>query len=507
MSQPPEPQPWYGYPRPQLPVEGNPYAQGGTGPQRPRRKGLRGGPGAVVAALVAGLLLGGGGMYAFLGGGGTTTPAKPTVQETTKPPKATASSPAASKTPDAADINARRVAGDARAWLGGNDADLPRRTVLLNDLWTVGDTIVQAVYKEVTAYKLSDGAKVWSVPLPGPVCETPVNTTPDGKVVIAYKNTPSGQGGQCDQLRMIDLKTGTAGWHKELTSTGAMDGTISLRTAITGDTVMVVQNMWAAAYRVGDGARLFVSAVDNPGDCYPDEVAGGTRLLQIDTCAVGGDASFGQVKELDPRTGKVKWRWRTQKGWAVSKVYSVDPVVVTTYDRKDSLDTWRIVALKPDGKLRSTLATKKGAFKQCADTGDSGRGAQNCPGAAVGPNTLYLGSESKLAAFDLNTGKLSWGVQAEDGRRMYPLRAEGDAVIAYGGPSSREAGRVVRIAGRGDKVTRLLRHPDSAREVEFGMFAGNLAYGNGRVVITPSVVNGDDKVQEPRMLSFGPDTP
>lgn len=52
-----------------------------------------------------------------------------------------------------------------------------------------------------------------------------------------------------------------------------------------------------------------------------------------------------------------------------------------------------------------------------------------------------------------------------------------------------------------------MRHPAPARSTESRMFAGNLAYVNGRIVITPSGVNGSDSEHEARMLSFAPAKP
>lgn len=58
-----------------------------------------------------------------------------------------------------------------------------------------------------------------------------------------------------------------------------------------------------------------------------------------------------------------------------------------------------------------------------------------------------------------------------------------------------------------DTEERVLNHPESARSTERGMLAGHLAYANGRIVITPSVVSGDDVSHEARMLSFAPAAP
>lgn len=44
----------------------------------------------------------------------------------------------------------------------------------------------------------------------------------------------------------------------------------------------------------------------------------------------------------------------------------------------------------------------------------------------------------------------------------------------------------------------------TARATERRMLAGRLAYANGRIVIAPSGVSGNDADHQARMLSFAP---
>ncbi len=348
------------------------------------------------------------------------------------------------------------------------------------------------------------------MPLPAPVCETPVNPTPDGKVVLVYKNSQARNGNRCNQLQMIDLRTGKAGWHKELTETGSGDDTIVVHTAISGGTLAVVQDMSAAAYGVGDGAKLYDIPMENPGKCYPDDVAGGSRLLVSSDCAISFDRSrtYSQLREIDPRTGKVLWRFRTQPGWKVGKVLSVAPVVFTTLHAEERTDNWRIVALGPGGKVRTTIDARQKGFKYCADMGDAGEGIQNCDGTAVGKDTVHLGGTDQVGAYDLTTGKFVWGVKSDDST-LHPLYAEGGTyALVYEAASLHRPGGIIRFGPGGvDTDKQVLQHPESARASEYGMLAGNLAYANGRIVITPSFVNGDEARPAARMLSFAPEVP
>ncbi|MFC4982088.1 PQQ-binding-like beta-propeller repeat protein [Streptomyces atroolivaceus] len=511
---PRSPQPWDLPPPEQRPVPGNPYATEGYGPPVPPGRRRRFGTMPVIAAAVVLLLLvAGGAVYAVSSGrwGGSTAPeaekaARPSGTPTA-PRTPAVRTPEPKRIPTSKEINAAREPGDATAWIVDDRTDLPGRNIHLNDLWIVGDTVVQAVYRKVTAHRLSDGAELWSVPLPAPVCETPVNPTPDGKVVLVYKNSQARNGNRCNQLQMIDLRTGKAGWHKELTETGSGDDTIIVHTAISGGTLAVVQDMSAAAYGVGDGAKLYDIPMENPGKCYPDDVAGGSRLLVSSDCAISFDRSktYSQLREIDPRTGKVLWRFRTQPGWKVGKVLSVAPVVFTTLHAEERTDNWRIVALGPGGKVRTTIDARQKGFKYCADMGDAGEGIQNCDGTAVGKDTVHLGGTDQVGAYDLTTGKFVWGVKSDDST-LHPLYAEGGTyALVYEAASLRRPGGIIRFGPGGVNTDKqVLQHPESARASEYGMLAGNLAYANGRIVITPSFVNGDDARPAARMLSFAP---
>ena len=514
---PREPQPWYLPRPPQQPVPDNPYAPEGYSPPGQGARRGRFGKGPVIATVVVLLLLvTGGGVYA-LTDGRQRGPAAPVAEKTPGPARTpTASRTPAVRTPEpkriptSEEINAGREPGDAKAWVVDDRTDLPRRSIKVYDLWVVGDTVVQAVYKKVTARRLSDGAEVWSLPLPAPVCETPVNPTPDGKVVLVYKSSAARSGNRCNQLQMIDLRTGKAGWHKELTETGSMDDTIIVNSAISGDVLAMTQSMRAAAYRVGDGAKLYDIPMENPGKCYPDDVAGGTRLLVSSDCAISVDRtkSYSQLREIDPGTGKVLRRFRTEPGWVVGKVLSVDPVVFTMLHAEERTDNWRIVALRPDGKVRTTIDARPKGFKYCADTGDSGENIQNCKGTFAEGNTVYLGGTGQVGAYDLDTGKLAWGVKSEDST-LHPLRAAGGtSAFVYEAASWSRPGGIFRFGPGGvDTKKQMLRHPASARATESGMVAGYLAYVNDRIVITPSGVSGDDMTHEAAMLSFAPGVP
>ncbi|MEV6246910.1 PQQ-binding-like beta-propeller repeat protein [Streptomyces sp. NPDC051742] len=505
-------EPWYRHRPPPWPAPDNPYAPEGYGPPplRPRRRRW-----PVAAAVLALLLLAGAGVYvlgersgadrARTDNAGSKSPAPPT----TAPTASARPTPTPSRIPTTAEIAQRREPGEASAWIVDDRTDLPRRNIPTEDLWIVGDTVVQAVYKRIVAHRLGDGAQLWSVALPTPVCETPVNPTPDGKVVIVLQNVEAWTGARCDQLRMIDLRTGRTGWHKRLTETGAGDDTIIVDSAISGGTVAIVQSMKAAAYKVADGRKLYDIPMENPGKCYPGRVAGGSRLLVLADCAITAlDKAYGQVREIDPATGKVRWRYRTEPGRTIGQVLSVAPAVITTVHRETHADDWRIVALGPDGRARRTIDPRGKGFKHCGDSVDTSADAQDCREALVGGGLVLLGGDDRVGAYDLTTGKLVWGVKSEETSYGYfPLRAgTGKTGFVYQVGTLSTPGRVFRVGpGGADSVKDVLKLPASTARAEFGMGAvGENAYAGDRLVLAPAGLSGDDAQHEPRMLSFAP---
>ncbi|MFK3731546.1 PQQ-binding-like beta-propeller repeat protein [Streptomyces sp. NPDC088090] len=484
-------------------------------PGQPPARGPRSRRDRGLTALAVGLALlvvavAGAGWYGY--GAERARPA--TARETAAPPSGTPSAPPGLRTsepvpaPGTRELAAARRPGEAAAWIASDSTDLPRRSIPVDGPWIVGDTVVQALYREVTAYRLSDGAEVWNLTLPTPVCEAPENPTPDGRIVLVLATSGSQRGARCDRFQMIDLRTGRTGWKKELLRDPARDTpAVIVHTAISGDTLAVAEGLGATAFRVSDGARLFTVPTEDPGRCHPDRVAGGSRLLVSATCALGVDRgkSHSQLRELDPRTGAVRWRHRTPAGRKVERVASVDPVVYTSIDNDRLTEDWRIVALGPRGEVRRTIDPRPKGFEHCAHAGIDAD-LQPCPGVVVGQGLVHVGGTDRVGAYDLATGKLLWGVQAHDGRTLTPVgsrSASGTVVYESATPSRPGRTFVLGSGGAGEEEV-LMRHPQAAAEAEYSTMAGRVLHVGGRILAMPTVVSGDDARRQPRLVSFAP---
>ncbi|WP_078964998.1 outer membrane protein assembly factor BamB family protein [Streptomyces aureocirculatus] len=511
------------------PVPGNPYAQPPSAPG-PARAG-RGRAFGIGAGALALLLVGAGAFVLTQGDDDGSGSRKAAASESPRTPRQSEKPEKSGRSddkdrgddkgrgdPGVVDVNAGRGPGDAEAWVAVNDIELPGKGAMLFDLWHADGIVAQAEYDEVTGFSADDGTKKWSVRVPGEVCDTPVNASPDGKVAVLYTKSKAKQTGKCNQLQVIDLRTGEKGWHKQLVEHGLSDSTSMAHVAVSGSTVMVDQDSTAHAYRLRDGKRLYTTKMEREGACFLRGVAGGSGLLQVQSCAAGSESTHGRLKRLDPRTGKVKWVYRSKKGWTIDKVYSVDPAVVTLRNR-ESTDKWAVAAVGARGEQRSWIEfADREKFEMCTGAGDSGEGVQNCPGGVVSGDTLYLAGSpkdgilgpSRIAAFDLATGSRKWSAGA-NGRQLVPVAASGGdrgGVIVYARASLGKTGQTLRFGPGGGKPKVLLRHTAAAEEIESGMFAGITLYAEGRFYVSPTRLDGKahgGKGEEGngRLLSFG----
>ncbi|MEU2072145.1 PQQ-binding-like beta-propeller repeat protein [Streptomyces anulatus] len=509
-----QPQPGHGYPTQQQ----YPGAPAPGGPGSGAGGFLKNKTGVVVAAALAVVLVAGAGTW-FLVSDSGDDPKKP-VAGPSNDPKAPSGSPTVDEGDGKgdgrevdSDLNAGRKPGEAKvAWLQKNDVDLPRSGAAVEGPWFTGDLVVKAMYRGVSGYSVTDGKKKWTLELPADVCAAPNTATADGKLVLGVKDGTTDRS-DCSVLQMIDLNTGKAGWKKSVKKNGTWDFLSDIGLAISGDTVTVGRTSNSNAYRVSDGKELF----GNPeGNCKPFAFAGGAKLIAAASCRTDDVKNpQHQVQELDPVTGKAKWTYQPARGWEVSKVYSVSPLVVR-FDNEEKKQ-YGIAALTESGKLRSQLAPAKGD-KLTVDCGGSfaifGEKLEGCSGVAADANTFYIGTEddssgtartNKVIAFDLNTGKPKWEAPAPAERVLKPLGMEGGNVLLYMRPKYDAAGALVTIPPTGGTPKTLLQHPESTGRIENGFFSSKVLYQGGRSYIFSkrvSASNDKEELEQSTMLVF-----
>ncbi|MGW8953355.1 outer membrane protein assembly factor BamB family protein [Streptomyces sp. NPDC055709] len=512
-----QPGPYGGYPggyptQPQYPGAPTPPPQGGGSGNF-----FKGRPAAIIGAAVAALLVIGGGTWFAVSGGDDGT--KPDAKQTSGP------KPSGSESVDQGDgsgtgggkevddLNAGRKDGESKVlWLTKNDIDLPRNGSEVYGPWFAGDVVVKGMYKELSGFSATDGSKKWTLPLPGELCAAPVRGTDDGKLVIGFKDGTSDKA-KCTQMQLVDLKTGKAGWKKEITEKGAFDLLSDITLAISGDTVTAARTGNGEAFRISDGKPLFGKL---PGNCQPQAFAGGPKLIAAETCRTSSyDKRQEQLQELDPTTGKAKWTYKLPANWEVDKVYSVSPLVVSLSQRDQK--KWSVIALNDNGTLRSQIDGGTDRFQPRCGGGFVvfSQILEGCVGVAADANTFYMATEPKsggtvrtntVVAFDLNTGKAKWRSDAPAERTMLPLRTEGSNVLLYMEPRYDSGGAIATLPPTGGKPTVILQNPASTSEIERTFWSPKLAYQDGRFIIASGRVSASNDAEEKEaktMMAFG----
>jgi outer membrane protein assembly factor BamB len=486
---------------------GAPAGPGGGGPRNKQKLLL------VVGAAVAALLVIAGGIY-LVSGDDKEPVAKPTTAGT--PSDAPTVDEGDGKGPDdgasgreaETDFNSGRQPGDAKVlWNHANTVDLPQGGGKVMPMWFIGDTVVQTYYKTMTAYGVADGKKRWEIPFPNEVCAAPRQIGKDDKVVIAVKNNNTDKA-KCNQMQQVDLKSGKAGWRKEIADAGLFLSADVETMTIAGDTVALSHFVGGSAFKVSDGSKVFDN--EKIGQCRPTKFAAqGVRLLSVDSCGTAENQTE-QIREIDSATARTKWTYKVPKQWAVKSVFSVEPLVL--YMEKGKQEAGNISFFNANGRPVAELgAGEQLPAPQCGGL-FARRELQNCTGVAADANTLYVpskaenevsaGRSNEVRAYDVRTGKRKWASKL-DGRTLLPLKIEGGSLFAYTEPSYDKPGGIVKIPAAGGNPAAVLKNPSSVTAVENGMFSKQLAYEDGRLFIAPDRVSGKDDEKPQTMLAFG----
>ncbi|MFJ2772100.1 PQQ-binding-like beta-propeller repeat protein [Streptomyces sp. NPDC087300] len=502
-------QPQYGYAQaptqPQFGGPGMPSAPSGGDGNPGRRKLI-----VIVAAAVAALLVAGGVTWAVVGGDDDGGKKEPEAKD--KGPKPSVSAPvnpgdgSGDGKEGKEDLNEGRKPGEAKVlWykeapkVPGSGGDAP-------GMWIQGDVAAKAAYKELSAYDVSTGKVAWpTITFPQKICAATQTPSDDGKIVIAFKDGVKSSA-KCNQLQVIDLKTGKKGWGKPVKEEGLFDFSMQSSLAFVGDTLMVGRDQSGTALRMSDGKQLFVAEKKDEGGCYPAGFAGGEKLLMKLSCGASTPTEHDELQQLDPKTGKALWTKKFPKGWRIEKLYSVSPTVVylTNEDKKK----WNISVLKPNSDVtRSEVISKDGFAPECGSS-ILERGLDGCMGVATDDSYLYLPTAEKsganqVVAFSLATGKEAWRTKSPVEETMLPLKVENGSLIAYVSPAYTSPGRVVSIAASGSHTPKtLLQNPSGTSKIESGFYSKDVDYVDGRFYISTTSITGSSG-QQKLMLAYG----
>ncbi|MFC8124557.1 PQQ-binding-like beta-propeller repeat protein [Streptomyces sp. NPDC057302] len=507
-------QPQYGYPQqPQFPGgpggPGMPAAPGGGG-----KNPFKGKPGLIVAAVAAGALVIGGVAWAVVGGGDDDPSKKKPVAGKSDDPKASESAPVNPGDGDGdgggekEDLNAGRQPGESKVLWYKEAPKVPGSGADAKGTWIKGDIAVKAAYKEITAYNVKTGDSAWpTIKFPQKICGATPQMTDDDKIFVAYKDGQK-DNSKCNQIQLVDLKTGDKGWVKPVEEEGLFDMSLSTDLSITGDTLMVGRSQSGTALNVSDGKELFVAEKKDPGACFPGGFAGGKKMLVAYSCGASTSTEHDELRQLDPKTGATVWTKKFPKGWRIGRIYSESPTIV--YLSNEDKKKWNITTLKPNSSdTRSEVGVDEKFAPECDGSTFLGGSLQGCLGATTDDKNLYLPTEAtsganEVVAISLATGKEAWRTKSPLEESMLPMKVEGGSLIAYVNPSYDSGGRVVSIPLSGSHTPKtLMKNPEGTSEIESGFYSKAIDYVDGRFYISTTRLSGSAKGQEKLMLAYG----
>ncbi|MEU6538224.1 PQQ-binding-like beta-propeller repeat protein [Streptomyces sp. NPDC047000] len=510
--QPPTaPQPGYGYPGQQP----NPYATapqpgpygaqpgGGYGyptqPQFPGAPGVPGGPKKskaplaiiVSAVVVIALIVGGGVWYSQNHDSGK----KDTANSGGSGGKGSTGSKGGTTTSGGSEKVPSDTTSKVLFQVPMPEAD---DTVVTTGSWLTDKVYAKSGVARITGYDPAKGTKLWTLKLPGPVCEASDHVDADGRTAVLFqpempaKNSSAG----CSQIAAVDLNTGTKLWTKSVNSG---DRPISFSNiTVGGGTVAVGSTYGGAAFGITDGKVLWSPKPEDT--CYDAGYAGGDKLVAVRKCGSYGSRQL-HIQNIDPKTGKVIAEYKMAQGIEYASVVSTDPLVVAA-DVGDSAGDGSGISdfFSIDGKTGALRSHISAPGDKYAARCDGITRVEACKELAVGNDKLYVPTEehdgsgqysktNEIVAFDLATGKQT-GQRADagDGYDISPLRMDGTNLLAYKRPPYDKGGQVVSIDGSSFKQTTLLENPatESVRDAETAMLPefAELLYGEGRLYMS-----------------------
>ncbi|MCL7428633.1 PQQ-binding-like beta-propeller repeat protein [Streptomyces sp. YS415] len=527
-GQPPTPpygqQPGYGYPgQPTMPMPPQPGQPGGG------RK-FNAQAAIIVAAVVAiALIIGGGALYASssgedggkddtasssggTGGGGDKGGEGGDKGGDSGGTGGTASGKATEKAP--ADPNSK-VLFQVPAPEVKDD-----RTIPTVGSWLTGTVYAKSGVAEVVGYDPDKGTKLWTIELPGPVCQGSNHATEDNKTAITYQPkmpTKANPSYGCSQVAAIDLDAGKKLWTKTVES-----GTQPIsfdNVTVSASTVAVGSTSGGAAFDIATGDQLWAPKATDT--CYDAGYAGGPKLVAVRKCGQYGDRKLS-IQNIDPKSGKVISEYKMDTGIEYASVVSTEPLVVAADvgdaagDGSGISDFFSID--NKTGKLRARISAPGEQYNASCDGITK---IEECRLLAVGNDRLYVPTEkhdgaaeysdtNEIVSFDLATGKQT-GQRADagDGYELVPLRMDGPNLIAYKRGPYDKGGQVVSLDGGSFKETKLMENPatEAVMDVERSMLPdyAEILYGQGRLFMSDVFASelGSSGEEEYLVIGFG----
>ncbi|MFD9034260.1 PQQ-binding-like beta-propeller repeat protein, partial [Streptomyces sp. NPDC059567] len=467
---------------------------------------------AVIAAVVAALLAVGGVTWYALAGTGERKNDKASPSTSPAPTKSSVK-PSGPPGPDAAAAaayNKGRGPGDASVlWVRKNDIDVPQLGGFVFGPWVDGDVVVTAMYRTVTAHSVKDGTVKWRLTLDTEICKAPHLPSEDGKIALALKDKLHAEMDECRRLQMVDLRAGKLGWKTKVVKEDDFDFMSHYSIAMSGGTVTFGRHGFSTGYRLSDGKQLFGRW--DKSECQPYAYAGGHKLVAAVSCPTpDADKPQEEIHEVDPVTGKSRWKYRLPVGYRVDHVLSMRPLIVSATNRAEG--GHGMVVLNEDGTKRSSLQGDGQYAEGCTDDSTHDGNLQRCR-VVADDSTVYIATvapskdkANEIVAFDLDSGKAVRHIPGIPGRTAWPLRMEGGSLVVRMAALLDEPGSLATVAPGATKAVEFLRVPRAASRAAGRYYDSPALYVDGRYILVQSLIAGttdDEEREKETLMAFG----
>ncbi|MEV5940547.1 PQQ-binding-like beta-propeller repeat protein [Streptomyces sp. NPDC051994] len=494
-------QPGYGYPTqqaaqpaPQYGAPGAPAPGGQPGGKKPNTQLT-----IIIAAVVAVALIVGGGIWYATGKDGGKSDAK------------------------TGDTGGAK--GDAGGSTGGGGKEkVPANTAAhvlfqtpqpkVTDLtsvhgsWLTDKVYVKSGVKQIVGYDPAKGTQLWTLPLTGNVCESTPHVSADGKTAFAFESMEAGSKyASCTEVAGLDLNTGKLLWQTDIKGANGDRKTRFDEITLGAGTVAAGGLDGGAAWDLATGKELW-KPTTTADQCKDVGYGGGDALVAVRKC---GDIDHPtiNVQPLDPKTGQPISTYRMLPGIDYAHIVSTKPLVLaadvgdTAGDGSGISDffsvddkTGKLLARIPAPGAKYSASCDSTSVEKCSMV-TAGNGRLYVPteqhdNAAAGSSSI--GRTNEIVAFDLATGQPVPGrADAGDGYTLYPLRMDGNNVIAYKDAPYDKGSQVVTIDGGSLKSTLLLENPaDRAVRDALTSFSAKyseILYGQGRLYMGATLLS------------------
>lgn len=372
----------------------------------------------------------------------------------------------------------------------------------LSGLWLSDDSVVRATVLGLTAYDIQTGKQQWSRPVPSgtSVCQvTPEVVDGVGAVIFGATLT---NGAKCDQLMLVDAKSGDQRWSISLKQSGDRIRTFgdSFTSVSIASDVVVAQNSDAVrGYTISSGTRKWGVIPKAESTCRPiNSLAQGEQVVVVLDCL-----SRGSVSLVNATTGHIDWTHSTTSTEGDSLFMdpiSTKPVVLVSKSLGGRSQV--LVLDEGTGSLKQQISSSLGGSSAL----DFGSDGSRLDGAVfnrvvIRDGKLFAATEgasgarrNEIVAVDLATGQASWTTPSAPDTRESIIQVDDKGLLTLNQGTYKKLPRLVRYDPQTGKGKNGVTLPDEVRNKVFG----TRAFVQGNKIVIVALRSGPD--QPPLMV-------